>query len=787
MVQRRFKTNAYVTDPLWVRFLQGAFGLIVILDIAILLLLWNRKLNLTSDPGSLGALLAAVTPSKPLLADFQGSEFMKFEDIAKTLKSYNNHYTLEAVPGGGHRIDKVIDINPDTKPLPQVPICNEDLPKIGKRQSLPWELSYWTGSSFVTAVFALMVLFLALYISGTKYDGKQGLPVGVAFTDRIGLPQLSNTAFVRNLAFSYAPTIAAMFIEQYLSAMARFVCLVMPLHEMYSAPAPSDKSLTIHYEHRPPHFLLLKSIGKQHYLLAGLISSILLANILAVSLGGLFLPSQTTASRDVFFLPMYDSVLQANRIYTYTRSPSLNLNATAYLKPDPGIFYTAIANKSGGITFPPWTTEDYYFQPMLLTDNSTEYISRHVETWGIGTRVSCATVEDSHKQLRDISAITKNSDYYELFTKKFMKLSTDIKNCQSLDPENGAIDLSHEMGFMERTNVENSTKKVMLESGAYLDSYFPLGGCTGTFFASWEHYSGKINKNSTSSLAVGLTPESDSFYMVCKATNHASRFSVKVDPAGYVLQHKLVEDARLSPTPFLVNPADSIGGDPRPISEPGTNGLSSPGDALSYAFQQFVMSQTWGININGLPRTDPRPLDWLTFLIEQSSPEMALGTRHNATATAEALQKVYTYLFPIFMSTYSTLLFPAHPDSASAQVLGSYEMVQDRMRVSRAMMVLSVAILGVFAIVVTWTYVLRPGVFLKHVPTTMAASLPSIYASKIGDDLVHVQTLGKGEMEKFLKRGYRTYGYGWFRGRDGVMHWGVDREPVNRAEKKPWV
>ena len=69
--------------------------------------------------------------------------------------------------------------------------------------------------------------------------------------------------------------------------MARFLCLVMPLQEMYNQPAPSRKSLTIHYERRPPHFLLIKSLYNGHYLLASLITSLLLANILTVSVGGI--------------------------------------------------------------------------------------------------------------------------------------------------------------------------------------------------------------------------------------------------------------------------------------------------------------------------------------------------------------------------------------------------------------------------------------------------------------------------------------------------------------------
>jgi hypothetical protein len=171
--RREIQTQAYITDTLWARLLQVAFCLMAILDAIVTWLLYKRKLNLNSDPGSLAALVASITTSPALVSDFRGSEYISFEHMAEKLQSNDNRYHLITMAAGGHRIDKVTSGDRTTKPLPYVPTLYEDsdVAKAGPRSARPWELSTWTGAGVLLGLMGLIGLFTALYMSSQRYNG----------------------------------------------------------------------------------------------------------------------------------------------------------------------------------------------------------------------------------------------------------------------------------------------------------------------------------------------------------------------------------------------------------------------------------------------------------------------------------------------------------------------------------------------------------------------------------------------------------------------------------------
>jgi hypothetical protein len=171
--QRQFQTVAYVIDSVWARLLQTCFCLMAILDTILTYLLYNRRLNLNSDPGSLASLVQSITTSPALLSDFRGSEFVSFKETAEKLCSNGNLYQLIAMEGGGQRIDKVAHTSRQTKPLPHVPTLYENsaVATAGPKSARPWELSMWTGGLVLTFFLGLMGLFTFLNESGRKNNG----------------------------------------------------------------------------------------------------------------------------------------------------------------------------------------------------------------------------------------------------------------------------------------------------------------------------------------------------------------------------------------------------------------------------------------------------------------------------------------------------------------------------------------------------------------------------------------------------------------------------------------
>lgn len=87
-------------------------------------------------------------------------------------------------------------------------------------------------------------------------------------------------------------------------------------------------------------------------------------------------------------------------------------------------------------------------------------------------------------------------------------------------------------------------------------------------------------------------------------------------------------------------------------------------------------------------------------------------------------------------------------------------------------------ILAYMGIVAGVVYVRRRRVFLPRQPNTMASVLAYIHQSKMLYHFVGTAKLGNAEMVAHLEEVGKTYGLGWFRGRDGQSHCGVDEEEL---------
>ncbi|KAI9874761.1 MAG: hypothetical protein M1830_009309, partial [Pleopsidium flavum] len=75
-------------------------------------------------------------------------------------------------------------------------------------------------------------------------------------------------------------------------------------------------------------------------------------------------------------------------------------------------------------------------------------------------------------------------------------------------------------------------------------------------------------------------------------------------------------------------------------------------------------------------------------------------------------------------------------------------------------------------------YARRRHPFLPREPSTIASVLAFIHQSKMLYDFVDTETYNTDKMERHLRDKGKKYGLGWFRGRDGEDHCGVDEEPL---------
>jgi Protein of unknown function (DUF3433) len=92
--------------------------------------------------------------------------------------------------------------------------------------------------------------------------------------------------------------------------------------------------------------------------------------------------------------------------------------------------------------------------------------------------------------------------------------------------------------------------------------------------------------------------------------------------------------------------------------------------------------------------------------------------------------------------------------------------------------ILSMVILFILILSAALVYALRRHPFLPRQPSTIAAVLAFIYASKMLYDFIDTERLGNKDMERRLKEKGKRYGLGWFKGRDGRYHCAIDEEPM---------
>lgn len=78
-------------------------------------------------------------------------------------------------------------------------------------------------------------------------------------------------------------------------------------------------------------------------------------------------------------------------------------------------------------------------------------------------------------------------------------------------------------------------------------------------------------------------------------------------------------------------------------------------------------------------------------------------------------------------------------------------------------------------------YLRRRHPFLPREPGTIASVMAFIHQSKMLIDFVDTERLNSRQMTQHLRRKGKKYGLGWFTGRDGQDHCGIDEEPLKSS------
>jgi hypothetical protein len=91
---------------------------------------------------------------------------------------------------------------------------------------------------------------------------------------------------------------------------------------------------------------------------------------------------------------------------------------------------------------------------------------------------------------------------------------------------------------------------------------------------------------------------------------------------------------------------------------------------------------------------------------------------------------------------------------------------------------LVIVILMVLVAIASLVYLRRSHKFMPRQVGTMASVLAFIHQSKMLVNFIDTEELDTNQMARHLSKGGKTYSLGWFSGRDGDDHCGIDEEPI---------
>lgn len=255
--------------------------------------------------------------------------------------------------------------------------------------------------------------------------------------------------------------------------------MVAPYEILRRGHAPSSKTLTIDYDKTPPHFQTFQALKTGNFGLAALTIAIILANFLAVALGGLFSPRPFISTKVGYFLV-----------------EPLNITSNQVMGEDS--YFLLAANLSGNALLPNWTVPEFYIMGFggYGTDWVSSTLSMEAETIGFGTNISCELLPENEVIIRRPTG-TPNGFQLDADHECWAFVSAE-DNCQGT--------------CWDETSNNTST-------GFLIDS-----SCPGTFFVGWAEWLPQYT-------------ETKATVLICNSNMIISKVSATVDSLHQIVSY----------------------------------------------------------------------------------------------------------------------------------------------------------------------------------------------------------------------------------------------------------
>ncbi|KAI1357955.1 hypothetical protein F5Y08DRAFT_133898 [Xylaria arbuscula] len=232
--------------------------------------------------------------------------------------------------------------------------------------------------------------------------------------------------------------------------------------------------------------------------------------------------------------------------------------------------------------------------------------------------------------------------------------------------------------------------------------------------------------------------------------------------------------------------------------------LFTPASVITYKAPWAVTALAVCIKLGwGSLETSIRMLEPYYILAQRHAPPKTLTLDYTAMPFAVvALRALFNRHWIVFLVGWGTVLvealtifatslaqvegkdlldlIAADPDNLLNKELGSGS---ETVRSFVVTVALTGFILSYLIIVASLVFVRRRHPFLPRQPNTIASVLAFVHQSKMLYDFVGTSKFTNAQMRDKLESLGKTYGLGWFSGRDGQMHCGVDEEELTGSYK----
>ncbi|OQO15247.1 hypothetical protein B0A48_00630 [Cryoendolithus antarcticus] len=723
---RTYSTQAVVVVPGFAWASTGLLATVLALAMWLISSAVRRSNMLQSDPGSIAALMSLACSSFPLtrtLAKFNRSSSTTLH-IALVGKPLVLHPRSDL--DGPDKSKLGISLLDDS------PVLDEQYRVRDMNAGVrPMELRTLTGMVFLTCQSGALGACVVLYASAYQNNG-------------IVMP--SQSTIVRQLLENYLPIAVATLLEPFWLVLNRQICMLQPWEELRKGDALAAKSIDLSYNSLPPQFVIWKALKARHLQLALLCLATILANGLAVALGGLMYEDSTTVSTPAQYTPLHRAEIKAlngtGAAYDYDSAMGpLGQNGLDQ-------FYYAMSNSTAGTPLPSWTDQVWSYLPMDLPE-AEPVTTFAVPTTAIGVAVDCQPLHSAATTYT--LEFADNLDW--TLNVNISLPDGSIQRCTntSINQMAGRI-----LGYGYDVQAGRAALEIDVVLGSTHSDAEDLA-CRRYVVVGWlraELVQGKLLQNiGSNTFYPSLHPTSRTeTMMLCAATAYSRETTIIVAADGHVQKS---EDISTENHTRLANSQDLVA--QMNIYRIAANRGYWHADNYPSDFDNYLLHQ--------LPETSQ--------LLNASAPVPS----HEIVAPA--FEAIYARLVATMLSLGTADLFVA-ADNSTPPNQGSIRTMETRIFVSLPAFAVSAGILVLYIFTTIWLYAMRPWRILPRLPTTIASTIAYFAASR---------ALREHELAGDAAKQSTRWAFGKFAGVDGKKHVGVEMEPfvqIRSAPQQQW-